>query len=100
MVMAKDNFDYDFSSWCNLHLNLEKSFPDSPGRSWEAGNYHDIVFWSVTSKAEFNSERRLVPSLLPKENFRESFGLPKIKVGSLSHNFRSPESLTDQSINY
>ena len=29
--------------------------------------------------------------LLPKENFREPFGLPKIKVGSPSHNFRSPE---------
>ena len=29
--------------------------------------------------------------LLPKENFREPFGLPKLKVRSPSHIFRSPE---------
>ena len=33
--------------------------------------------------------------LLPKEIFREPFGLPKIKVESPSHNFRSPELITD-----
>ena len=33
--------------------------------------------------------------LLPKEIFREPFGLPKIKVGSPSHNFRSPELIID-----
>ena len=37
--------------------------------------------------------------LLPKENVREPFGLPKIKVGSPSHNFRSPELISDLSIN-
>ena len=35
------------------------------------------------------------PRLLPRENFREPFGLPKIKVGSPSHNFRSPELISD-----
>ena len=34
----------------------------------------------------------LMSRLLPKENFREPFGLPKIKVGSPNHNFKSPES--------
>ena len=33
--------------------------------------------------------------LLPKENFREPLGLPKIKVGSPNHNFRSPELISD-----
>ena len=40
MVMAKEKFDYDFSSWGNLRR--------------EVGNYH-IIFWSMTSKAEFSS---------------------------------------------
>jgi len=31
------------------------------------------------------------PRLLPKENFREPFGLPKLKVRRPSHIFRSPE---------
>ena len=26
---------------------------------WEAGNYH-IIFWSVTSKAEFSSESQIL----------------------------------------
>ena len=54
--VGKKNFDYNFSSWCNLRLKFGKI------TSWftlterlEAGNYH-INFWSVTSKAEFSSE--------------------------------------------
>ena len=35
------------------------------------------------------------PRLLPKENLREPFGLSKIKVGSPSQNFRSPELISD-----
>ena len=35
------------------------------------------------------------PRLLRKENFREPFGLPKIKVGSPSHNLRSPKLISD-----
>ena len=54
--MAKEKFDHDFSSWCNLRLKFGKiasRFTLTEG--WETGNYH-IIFWSMTSKAEFSSE--------------------------------------------
>ena len=44
---------------------------------------HDLTFGSTMTR------------LLLKKNFREPFGLPKIKVGSPSHNFRSPELISD-----
>ena len=37
---------------------------------------------------------------MPKENFREPFGLQKIEVESPGHNARSPELISDYSINY
>ena len=43
----------------------------------------------------YSSASDVKSRLLPKEIFREPFGLPKIKVGSPSHNFRSPELITD-----
>ena len=56
MVMAKEKFDYDFSSWCNLRLKFGKITSGfTLTERWEAGNYH-IIFWSMTSKAEFSSE--------------------------------------------
>ena len=56
MVMAKEKFDYDFSSWCNLCLKFGKiTSRFTLTEQWEAGNYH-IVFWSMTSKTEFSSE--------------------------------------------
>ena len=44
---------------------------------------------------ELNCDHKSFTRLLPKENFREPFGLPKIKVGSPSNNFRSPELTSD-----
>ena len=56
MVMGKENFDYDFSSWCNLRLKFGKIISGfTMTDCWKAGNYH-IVFWSMTSKAEFSRE--------------------------------------------
>ena len=46
---------FESFSWCNLRLKFRKI---TSGfiltERWEAGNYH-IIFWSVTSKAEFSS---------------------------------------------
>ena len=50
-------------------------------------------------QANFFNFFKVSAKLLPKENFREPFGLPKIKVGSPSLNFRSPELISDLSIN-
>ena len=56
MVMANEKFDYDFSSWCNLRLKFGKITSGlTLTEQWESGNYH-IIFWSMTSKAEFRSE--------------------------------------------
>ena len=56
MVMAKEKFDYDFSSWCNLLLKFGKITSGfTLTEQWEAGNYN-ITSWSMTSKAEFSSE--------------------------------------------
>ena len=57
MVIAKEKFIDDFSSWCNLRLKFIKITSGfTLTEQWEAGNYH-IIFWSVTSKAEFSSGR-------------------------------------------
>ena len=37
----------------------------------------------------------ILPRLLPKENFREPFRLPKLKAGSPSHIFRSPKLILE-----
>ena len=53
MVMAKNQFGYDFSSWCNLHLKFGKITSRlTLTERREAGNYH-IIFWYITSKVEF-----------------------------------------------
>ena len=56
MIMAKEKFDYDFSSWCNLRLKFGKITSGlTVTERWETSNYY-IIFWSMTSKAEFSSE--------------------------------------------
>ena len=49
---------YDIYSWCsNLRFKIWKITSGfTLTERWEAGNYH-IIFWFVTSKSEFNSER-------------------------------------------
>ena len=55
--MAKKKFHYDFSSWCNLLLKFGKITSGfTLTERWKAGYYY-AVFWAVTSKAEFGSER-------------------------------------------
>ena len=54
--MAKEKFNYDISSWCNLRLKFGKiNSGFTLTERWEAGNYH-IIFWSMASKAEFSTE--------------------------------------------
>ena len=54
MVMAKENLDYDFSSWCNLRLKFGKITSGfTLTEQWEAGNF-PIVFWFVTSETEYS----------------------------------------------
>ena len=54
--MAKKKFDYVYSSWRNLRLKFGKITSGfTLTERWEAGDYH-IIFWSMTSKAEFSSE--------------------------------------------
>ena len=56
-------------------------------RCWKEVQLYIVESWRPCQE---NCNTRL----LPKENFREPFGLPKIKVGSLRHNFRSPELIS------
>ena len=43
MVMAKENFDYYFSLWCNLRFKFEKITSGfNLTERWEAGNYHAV----------------------------------------------------------
>ena len=56
MLMAKEKFDYEFSSCCNLHLKFGKiTFGFTLTEQWESGNYH-VIFWSITPKAGFDRE--------------------------------------------
>ena len=61
----------------------------------------DLLRCRAKLRYRIQIQKRRIPEarLLPKENFREPFGLPKIKVGSPSHNFRSPELISDLAIN-
>ena len=54
--MAREKFDNIFSLWCNLGLKFGKIASElNLTEQWEAYNYH-IIFWLMTSKAEFRSE--------------------------------------------
>ena len=45
----------------------------------------------MTVRSKREKWTRVIARLLPKENLREPFGFPKLKVRSPSHIFRSPE---------
>ena len=64
MLMAKQKLDYDFSSWCNLHLKFGKITSGfTLTEQWEAGNY-PIVFLSVTSETLYSKWRSCSVSLI------------------------------------
>ena len=43
MVIIKNKFNYDFSSWCNLRLKFEKiTSAFTLTEQWEAGNYPTV----------------------------------------------------------
>ena len=44
----------------------------------------------MTVRSKREKWTRVIARLLPKENLREPFGFPKLKVRSPSHIFRSP----------
>ena len=57
MVMAKEKFDFDFSSCCNLRSKLGKiNSGFTLTEQWEVGNY-PIVLSSMTSETEYIRDR-------------------------------------------
>ena len=62
---------------------------------WCTYPVNDLAQASVHVHVTLQKDIPYLSRLLPEENFREPFGLPKIKFGSQSHNFRSLELISD-----